>query len=63
MGGNMIYSNELICMAIQSMAMNKIAWQIVLLPRQCNNIRSFAINKIAWQMVILPRHSTHGNNV
>jgi hypothetical protein len=65
MRGNMIYGNELTCVAIQSLATNKITLQMVLLPRQSgrdNNVWSLATNKITWQMVYLPRHGSRGNN-
>jgi hypothetical protein len=64
MRGNMIYDNELTCVAIRCMATNKIAWQTVLLPRHDyhgNNIWSLATNKITWQMILLPRDG--GNNI
>ena len=65
MRGNMIYGNELTCVAIWSMAMNKITWQMILLPwhnDHSNNVWSLATNKIVWQTVYLPRHNGHGNN-
>jgi len=65
MRGNMIYGNELTCVAIWSMATNKIMWQMILLPwhnDRGNNVWSLATNKIAWQTVYLPRHNGHGNN-
>jgi hypothetical protein len=65
MRGNMIYGNELTCVAIQSLATNKITLQMVLLPRQScrgNNVWSLIRNKITWQMVYLPPHGSRGNN-
>ena len=65
MRGNMIYGNELTCVAIWSMATNKITWQMILLPwhnDRGNNVWSLAMNKIAWQTVYLPRHNGRGNN-
>jgi len=55
-----------VAIAYSSLATNKIAWQMILLPRhngRGNNVWSLATNKIVWQMILLPRHSDHGNNV
>jgi hypothetical protein len=64
--GSTNYANEVPCVAIRSMATNKIARQMVVLPQygtRGNYIWSLATNNIAWKMILLQRNNNGGNNI